>query len=960
MKITTRLIAILLCVLMVLSVAAIGIVSIVSANAASVAQITYNFANDKQGFAQGTITITPQEGEYGTYYLYWADETAALEGYGEIASINIPSGSGSVTMPQYTAIPADAVALIAFNAASEPAASERTVLNADAVYTIPEAKLFDFDTEDALYTFGAISDPQIANDSYGSGSYPYDEEHLKAALETLALRGVDFTISSGDTVNDQNGNQTYMAEYRTYQKILAESSYAKPIYEANGNHDVGTVWNKNGNYYNNNEPFVIGTGLDSDADTISAGKPYFEVTEPVTGDHFIFMALEGGFYTNKGTQFSAAQLDWLEGLLKKYQGDGKKIFIIEHANVTGWGSGDKLTTPYYYDLALEKSNADVTRFVKLMETYKDAVIITGHTHLELSAQYNYSDNNGTSAVMIHNSAIGGVRRLVNGTVDRTAVKGMSEGYIVEVYEDYTLFNGTNMYYNEIMPMCCYVVPADAENRDVTAPENTTEKPSDVPVDPAETITITLKSSGTDTDWVLNNTDRVVTLIDNDTNKEYTATLTSAGWELKVPESVQNITFHRVKSGAVSHTWNAGNRGSDVNYYITGDARGHWENEILAETANVYLPGSFNGWDQKDAFVKTNDANVVTRTMELAAGTYTFKVMEDSTWLGNSGVINDTTATSSTGGWEMTTGAGDCTLKATGGTYTFNFNTSTNKLIVLHTGNTKSVASVGAAAYKYGDADLNGTVNIKDATAIQKHSASLITLEGVALTLSDVTADNTVNVKDATAIQKYVAGLLTVFPAGDEYNEPTDEPTDNPTDEPTTEPPAVNDKEALDAAYKQAEEVLVGYHAYSSYDQYMMLKNVYLYGEKDEDIIDKLRICETELKAIVDAIGGVAEDPTLNEITIYFENTKGWNTVYAYVWGSAGQPVAWPGTVLTNNGGMYTIKVDYQRYQNIIFTNGSGEQTVDIDIVAKDNICYRITGGSNNALTVETVGIAFAT
>ena len=35
--------------------------------------------------------------------------------------------------------------------------------------------------------------------------------------------------------------------YRAYQKIIADSTYSKPIYEANGNHDVGTVWNKNGN-----------------------------------------------------------------------------------------------------------------------------------------------------------------------------------------------------------------------------------------------------------------------------------------------------------------------------------------------------------------------------------------------------------------------------------------------------------------------------------------------------------------------------------------------------------------------------------------------------------------------------------------------------------------------------------------------------------------------------------------
>lgn len=420
---------------------------------ATTAEIAYSFTNTDAGYAQGTITVTPTSGNYGTYYLYWADDSKALDGYSEIASLSISSGTQSYTMPAYTAIPADATKIIAVKTSSEPNVADITVNGASAVYSIPASKQLSFGTADMLYCFGAVSDPQLANDSYGSSSYPYDETHWAAALETLAKRGVDFTISSGDTVNDQNGNQTYAAEYKRYQKILADSSYANPIYEANGNHEVWADTSTIGI-----PAFIKGTGLDSKESTISAGKAYFEITEPTTGDHFIFMALEGTFYTNQGTQFTTAQLDWLEGLLEKYQGDGKNIFILEHANVEGWGSGDKESAPYYYDLGLKKDNADVKRFISLMETYKECVIVSGHTHLELGAQLNYSDNNGTSAVMIHNSAIGGVRRLVDDEIDRTAVLGLSEGYIVEVYEDCILFNGTNMYYNEIMPSCSYIVP----------------------------------------------------------------------------------------------------------------------------------------------------------------------------------------------------------------------------------------------------------------------------------------------------------------------------------------------------------------------------------------------------------------------------------------------------------------------------------------------------------------------
>ncbi len=473
MRVFKRSIAVLLSLMIILSTLAVLSVTTVFAATAS---ISYSFTNTKAGYAQGTITVTPTSGNYGKYYLYWADDTKALDGYGEIASLNISSGSGTYEMPAYTAIPADATKLVAVKSSSEPNVANVTVANASAVYSIPASKQLADGSDKMLYSFASVGDPQIANDDYGSGRYPYDEKHLAKALETLAVREVDFAVSSGDTVNDQNGNQTYAAEYKVYQKILADSPYANPIYEANGNHEVWADPSSIGI-----PAFIKGTGLDSTKDTIKAGKPYFEITEPVTGDHFIFMALEGTFYTDEGTQFSDAQLDWLEGLLKKYNNDGKNIFIIEHGNIAGWGSGDRLTEPYYYDLGLNKNSADVKRFINLMETYKDCVIITAHTHLELSAQYNYSDNNGTSAVMIHNSAIGGVRRLVNGVVDRTPVEGLSEGYIVEVYNDCILFNGINLYYNEIMPSCSYIVPfstsAIKEEEPTTQP---TTKPTTAP------------------------------------------------------------------------------------------------------------------------------------------------------------------------------------------------------------------------------------------------------------------------------------------------------------------------------------------------------------------------------------------------------------------------------------------------------------------------------------------------
>ena len=62
----------------------------------------------------------------------------------------------------------------------------------------------------------------------------------------------------------------------------------------------------------------------------------------------------------------------------------------------------------------------------------------------------------------------------------------------------------------------------------------------------------------------------------------------------------------------------------------------------------------------------------------------------------------------------------------------------------------------------GDADGDSKVNVKDATAIQKHVAGLITLTADGVKAADVDANTQVNVKDATAIQKHIAGINTGF------------------------------------------------------------------------------------------------------------------------------------------------------------------------------------------------------
>lgn len=96
---------------------------------------------------------------------------------------------------------------------------------------------------------------------------------------------------------------------------------------------------------------------------------------------------------------------------------------------------------------------------------------------------------------------------------------------------------------------------------------------------------------------------------------------------------------------------------------------------------VYLAGDMNGWSTienefRRAAKDDTNASIV---LNLGKGTYKFKIMDNGTWLGNNGTINNTIS-----GWTFANSDGDCTLKVNiAGDYTFTWAISTKKLSVTY-------------------------------------------------------------------------------------------------------------------------------------------------------------------------------------------------------------------------------------------------------------------------------------
>ncbi len=282
-----------------------------------------------------------------------------------------------------------------------------------------------------------------------------------------------------------------------------------------------------------------------------------------------------------------------------------------------------------------------------------------------------------------------------------------------------------------------------------------------------------------------------------------------------------------------------------------------------------------------------------------------------------------------------------------------FKAGTTNVVYLYDGSQTPVDP--DVSFKIGDTDLDGLINIIDATLVQQHVARLVTLTDNKAIAADTDEDTYINIVDCTNIQRFVAQLDNHASVGKVVNgsAPEGEHTFSELIEMYNTLSAKyialpNDAYKDDEGYKAAGLALDTY------------KSVTLNPDADAETIDEAYDAfETAYNVIKDYDENVTP-PVPDTIDIYFSNNWHWSKVYCHIWGTAGDRATWPGTTMdyvkTNEMGedIYKVTIDPSQYQNIIFHNNAGTQTVDIALdVTKTNVGYYISGGSGNACTFGT-------
>lgn len=445
-------------------------------NAQETAKIEYAFTgadSARAGYAEGSLSLYAPDGEY---LLYWAGDSGALNGYYPISPLTVRSGVGSYSFSERVAIPAGASRLIAV-----PQGQSAQLTNAVAQFAIPTYKQFPYESGQRLYRSEVLSDIHIdQQDGGGNIYYKNASKNFALALKAAKERDVDFVVSAGDQITNASGATL---EWLEYQRVIAESDYDGPVYESIGNHEIRFSEYSNCTVDCGIEEFITATGTDG-AFANGQRKPYFEVTEPVSGDHFIFMALETNYSPAKYDEFSDEQIAWLQNLLAKYNADGHRTFVIQHALISGYGPGDDKNNPAYGGaMTATPEYPNNLRFKQLTQQYKDIIWLSGHSHVDFQDEVNFTDENGSACLMFHIPSTAGTTRLSydgegNRTLDRTFYDNATQGYILDAYSGAAILHGINFYDNKIYPAYTYIIGDTPEG------EPPTEAPTQMPTSPS--------------------------------------------------------------------------------------------------------------------------------------------------------------------------------------------------------------------------------------------------------------------------------------------------------------------------------------------------------------------------------------------------------------------------------------------------------------------------------------------
>ncbi|MBR2413130.1 MAG: metallophosphoesterase [Clostridia bacterium] len=418
-------------------------------------ETTVEYHNEEAGNADALITLSANKD--GVYTFWWGNEQGKklqktvndkTFPYSHFAEVEVLLGEGQLDLPDFTAIPYGAKYILVC----------RDDITVDR-FAIEEHKRTP--VEELTYSFGVISDLHFNRyDMEGGGDVA--ETTFGRSLQFFDGFDVFIVAMPGDISTDGEAEA-----FQAFNQIASEFDF--PVYTCTGNHDLHAKYKlENWQAYMN--AGVYGEEKKEGVLNVSDNGLDFVYSGPDTaGDVYIFLSQTSNNY---GMLFNAlltdAQLDWLEEQLVTYSGNRVYLFFHTFLNAPNgnplMGAGNLVNDlGWSYPLFYTPGATDEVRFRNLLREYDNVVFFSGHSHWayhmqSLNEHLNVADYDEGGATYVHVSSVSSPR-----TTDGFQIlwsgndPGMSEGYLVEVYEDYILLYGCDFVNGELLAYAVYQI-----------------------------------------------------------------------------------------------------------------------------------------------------------------------------------------------------------------------------------------------------------------------------------------------------------------------------------------------------------------------------------------------------------------------------------------------------------------------------------------------------------------------
>ena len=430
-------------------------------------KVEYVFTGDEAaiaGFAQGTITITPGVGQgfEGYYLIYYTDGTKDLTDYDELGSVKATGDAVTFAVGDGWMLPVGAKGIAVFESSTRFVDEAPSMDKAVAVAEIPAAKQTgDFGTLHS--SFGVLSDTHMNYEQHDRGAY----KKLEDALNFYAKESMEYVVITGDATGDRGENPDLEAQYEKHLQILADSDFpADKVYEGIGNH---------GNTPSDAKLLDAYLGGEDEVHPYENSPYFYLLKEGDEGERdtlWIFASpeIKAPGDSAKYDNFSKTQMDWIEDLLTTYGNTETNIFMCIHAPFLNYGAGDRKNGDYTACITFKEEYTQTMRLKALLETYKDVIVMSGHTHVTFYDGVNYSNENDAFARTVHTGSgsqpcgygeSNSMTRSYDGRYSVTPTYG-SEGYTVEVYKDFIVYTGYNLTTGKKIPAACLMLPVKSD------------------------------------------------------------------------------------------------------------------------------------------------------------------------------------------------------------------------------------------------------------------------------------------------------------------------------------------------------------------------------------------------------------------------------------------------------------------------------------------------------------------